>query len=184
MANKISGYTVVAYPESLLDGWEYRLNGLPFGYCCALHDKDIRKDEDGNEVQKKSHMHFFFQGRPTPKQKKYIHDCLSVAYGEDVRSMSGMFEYLTHENHPTKYHYSRDIIVYSPKWCQEAFDMHYIPKKDLDGQLMQLIVDNDITEYSMLIEILYELGDEELFAASKKFWIMRYLDSRRNRFRN
>ena len=172
------GYTIIAYPESMPDTWEMMLEGLPFGYSWCLHDKDV--DEDG--VIKKAHIHFFFQGLPTKKQKEYICASLGVSYmGQDVRSASGLYDYLTHENSPEKYHYDRDSIQHSSKWSQEAFEDLYRPKTDYTVEIMQIIVQNDITEYSDLLEWIASNGRQELFTESKKLWVMRYVDSRRNR---
>lgn len=172
------GYTVIAYPESMPEGWETMLDCLPFGYAYSIHDKDVNTDT--GEL-KKAHIHFFFQGLPTKKQKEYIHACLGVHYGQDVRSASGLYDYLTHENNPDKYHYDRDSIQHSPKWSQEAFDDLYKPKIDYMGEIMQIIVQYGITEYADLLEWIVANGRQELYADSQRLWVMRYIDSRRNR---
>lgn len=171
------GYLVVAYPESMPTGWAERLEGLPFGYAYCLHDKDV--DDDG--VLKKAHIHFFFQGLPTKRQKEYIHACLGVHYGQDCRSASAAYDYLTHENNPDKYHYDKESIAHSRKWSQEDFDAIYTPKIDYTIEIMQIIVENDIKEYSDLMEWIAFNERQELFSESKKLWVMRYVDSRRNR---
>ena len=183
--NKIYGYTVVAYPDSMPQEWREKLNNLTFGYCYALHDKDWKCADDGEIVSKKAHMHFYFQGKPTSKQKKYIQECLNVSYGEDVRSASGMFDYLTHENHPNKVHYEREIIKKSPKWDEEMFEMSYVPKVDYERIVHGLIAEHDICEYSHLVDLIMkqEYDDVEkdgLMKEVKKYWVMRYIDSRRN----
>lgn len=176
MANKINGYTVVAYPESIPKDYSEKLDVLPFGYKSALHDKDVNP-ETGQ--LKKAHIHFFFQGNPTKRQKEYIQASLGVAYGEPVRDLSGMYDYLTHENDPDKFHYSRDIIQTSRKWCQEAFEMHYTPKFDTRADLLRCIADNDIHEYYELVEFVATLNRPDLESECTRYWVMRYLDSRR-----
>ena len=121
MSNRIYGYTVVSYPESMPPNWRLQLNSLPFGYASCLHDKDVKVDDDGVVTEKKAHIHFFFQGKVTKRQKEYIHGALGVSYGEDVRSASGLFDYLTHEHNPDKYHYSKDSIQYSQKVLDSTF---------------------------------------------------------------
>lgn len=180
------GYLTVAYQESMPDDWQQKLESLGFGYSYCLHDKDVWKS-DGiiNGVAhkagelKKPHIHFFFQGVPTMKQKKYIHDSLGVNYGEDCRSANGAYDYLTHENDPDKYHYSKDSISYSLKWNQEAFDAHYVPKRDTYTELLLTIKNNGFYEYHELMEYLAGLEDEELIKEGKALWVMRYMDSRR-----
>lgn len=183
--NKIYGYTVVAYPDSIPDDWEEKLNKLTFGYCWALHDRDWKVTDDGEIEPKKAHMHFYFQGKPTSKQKQYIHESLNVNYGEPVRSASGMFDYLTHENHPNKEHYERDSIKKSAKWDDEMFEMSYVPKIDYEAIILGLIAENDIYEYSHLINLIVQQGYDEveksgIMREAKKYWVMRYIDSRRN----
>lgn len=181
------GYLTVAYPESMPDQWKEDLEMLPFGYACCTHDKDVWKS-DGviNGVPhkagepKKAHTHFFFQGVPTSAQKKLIHAILGVNYGEDCRSANGAYDYLTHENDPDKYHYPKESIAYSPKWSQEAFDAHYTPKRNLKAEVGMIITKRNIVEYAELMEILFEMDDEELQQEASKYWVTKYIDSRRN----
>lgn len=183
MPNVVRGYTIIAYPESMPEDWEDRLDVLPFGYCSALHDKDITVDENGVITQKKAHMHFFFQGNVKAKQEEYIMDSLGVLFqGQKVRSISGIYDYLTHEDKPLKYHYSRDIIKKSVKWCQEAFEDAYTPKVNYAMMINRLVMERDITEYVDLIQECLEIGDEELIKEAKNLWVMRFIDSRRNKY--
>lgn len=178
MANKVYGYTVVAYPESMPTDYVERLNKLPFGYLYALHDKDTKKNEDGQEEPKKAHMHFYFQGKPTKKQIEYIYASLNVSYGEYVRSANDMVDYLTHENHPDKYHYSKDIIQQSAKWNQELFECALTTVKDDTFDIIKFIEERDIIEYSDLLMELLNEGRDDLLKSSKQYWVMRYIQSR------
>lgn len=181
------GYLAVAYQESMKPTWREELEMLPFGYACCTHDKDVW-ESDGvvNGVPhkkgdpKKAHTHFFFQGVPTNAQKKLIHAILGIHYGEDCRSANGAYDYLTHENNPDKYHYSKDSISYSPKWSQEAFEAHYTPKRNLKAEIGLLVIQNQITEYAELMEVLFQMDDEELQQEASKYWVTKYIDSRRN----
>lgn len=184
MARAIVGYTIISYPESMPDDWQMKLEKLPFGYCYALHDKDTRADDDGVIVQKKAHMHFFFLGTVSQKQKNYISASLGVnIQGQPVRRASDMYDYLTHENAPDKYHYPKEIIVHSSKWSQEEFET--IASRDQDTsdhviEIMEIVKQENISEYADLLDYLLENGYEQLLSASKALWVMRYIDSRRN----
>ena len=178
--NQIQGYTTVCYPESMPEDWQERLELLPFGYCYSTHDKDTKKDEDGTEKAKKAHIHVFFQGKCSSRQKQYIHASLGVGYGEDVRSAQGMYEYLTHENNPDKFHYDKDSIHYSPKWNQELFESHIVPYQDCTARIIEIIYENNITEYCDLIDCLVNMNEPNLLKQSKALWVMRFIDSRRN----
>ena len=103
--------------------------------------------------------------------------------GQPVRRASDMYDYLTHENAPDKYHYSKEIIVHSNKWSQEDFET--IASRDQDTadhviEIMQIVAQENITEYSDLLDYLLENGCEQLLRASRALWVMRYIDSRRN----
>lgn len=184
MGNAIVGYTIIAYPESMPDDWQMKLEKLPFGYCYALHDKDIRVDDDGVIEPKKAHMHFFFLGAVSQKQKNYISASLGVnIMGQPVRRASDMYDYLTHENATEKYHYPKEIIVHSNKWSQEDFET--IASRDLDKadhavDILQIVRQADITEYSDLMDYLLDNGYEQLLSAAKAYWVKQYIDSRRN----
>lgn len=177
MANKIYGYTVVCWPESMPDDWETALLSLPFGYALSLHDKDT--DDSGK--LKKAHMHIYFQGKPTKHQKEYIHRALGITYGENVQSAQGMFDYLTHENNPEKYHYSRDNIQYSPKWSQELFEVSCSGATDYTQQLIEYILENGIYEYSELMVNLIHDNKLEYIKTAKQPFIWHFIDSLRHR---
>lgn len=184
--NCINGYTVVAYQESMPQDWQMKLDLLPFGYLYAIHDKDIYTDGQNAGELKKTHLHFCFQGKATKKQKQYIHEALGVKYGQDIRNFSAFYDYLTHENHKNKYHYDKSVIKQSFKWEQELFDAQYKPKIDYTTQLIQFIDKNNIVEYSELFgAILGEFGaDEEILKVAKQYWVIRYIDSKRNILKN
>lgn len=170
---KIYGYTVVSYPESMPSDWKIKLNYLPFGYAYCLHNMDV--DEETGE-KKKEHIHFFFQGVATKKQKEYIHDSLCIGYGENIHSASGMYDYLTHENNPDKYHYSKDSIVYSEKWSQEIFDTYYT-KSIKKGDIMQYIYSNRVSGYHKLLDSLLRDGKEDwLDYCTNHIWVRNYVN--------
>lgn len=185
MGNSIVGYTIIAYPESMPDDWQTKLEKLPIGYCYALHDKDTRVDDDGVIEQKKAHIHFFFLGPVSEKQKKYISASLGVSiHGQAVRRASDMYDYLTHENDEDKYHYSKDSIIHSSKWSQDDFETiasREPDKRDYTVELIKVINDNDIIEYSDLMDFIVNNGYDKLIPASRQLWVMRYIDSRRLR---
>lgn len=118
MANRKQGLTLTAYPESLPPDWATQLEQLPFGFCYALHDCDT--DENGE--LKKAHIHIYFLANPNKKQREYISLVTGIQFLIDVHSAGDMYEYLTHENNPEKYHYDRNIIQHSSKWSQEDFE--------------------------------------------------------------
>ena len=73
MGRAIVGYTIIAYPESMPDDWQMKLEKLPFGYCYALHDKDTRVDDDG-VIEQKSTYAFLLSGDGKSKTEE-LHKC-------------------------------------------------------------------------------------------------------------
>lgn len=139
MANRKQGLTLTAYPESLPPDWATQLEQLPFGFCYALHDCDT--DENGE--LKKAHIHIYFLANPNKKQREYISLVTGIQFLIDVHSAGDMYEYLTHENNPEKYHYDRNIIQHSSKWSQEDFEniasVNSNNKEDVDTKLFQIV---------------------------------------------
>lgn len=180
MGAAIKAYTIIAYPESMPDDWTHKLDKLGIGYACVLHDKDI----DTNGQLKKAHMHFFFLNPVKEKEKKYISACLGVNYmGQNVRSVQGMYEYLTHENETDKYHYPKDIIKYSVNWSQETYEQLKAQEKDTADhtlEVLDIIEKYDIKELVDLIHCLRSNGLENLLPTAKQYFFKTYLDSRRN----
>lgn len=148
MANCKVGCNMVAYPESIPADWESKLNVLGVGYAWALHDKDTKSDG----TEKKAHIHLYFMQTLNKKQKKYVAEVTGISYIEDTRSAADMFDYLTHENNDDKYHYSKDIIKYSPDWCQEAFEdmLSKCSKTVTLYEVIETINENEITDIRSL----------------------------------
>lgn len=96
---------LVLYPESQSDAIAYAQEHWPCAW--ALHDLDV--DEDG--VLKKPHVHFVCNF-PNARSFSGIAKELGVSEATVNRcnSLWGAWQYLTHEQNPDKYHYSRNII--------------------------------------------------------------------------
>lgn len=181
MSNKIWGYTVVSYPESMPENWRLQLENLPMGYCYAIHDKDPKIDENGEIIgTKKAHIHFFFQGRPTSKQKEYIHATLNVSYGESVHDPMKMYEYLTHKNNPDKFHYPIDSIKHSDKWEQELFEQACSYSPDGKSKTVELLTFmKPYHEYYDLLQALVEQDRLDLISEAKQPWVKNALMSKK-----
>lgn len=182
VSNRIYGYTIVAYPESMPEDWKSRLNALPCGYAYSLHDKDV--NDDTGEI-KKPHMHFYFQSNLTVKQEKYAQEALGVSYGEKVRSASGMYDYLTHKNNPDKYHYPEDSIAFSEKWDQELFESTCSGIKEYasESDVIKFVEDNNILEYRDYMLLAVESERWDLVNVGVRYWVKSYIDSRRNKYK-
>lgn len=93
-----------------------------------------------------------------------------------------MYDYLTHENHKAKYHYSRDSIQYSSYWSQEAFEDMCGDTQDPQEAFCELIklIDNcGLYEYADLISYLVSQGNMELLKVARGRDARDYVTSRR-----
>jgi hypothetical protein len=91
-----------------------------------------------------------------------------------------MYEYLTHKNNPDKYHYPIDSIIQSDKWEQELFEQACSYTTDPNEKMVELLSivrQYHITEYSEAVDKLLELGRLDLLGEVKKSWVQRYMTS-------
>lgn len=181
---KRRNWTFVLYDDSCAKDWEEYLisTGVPFSY--AYHDKDFT---EVGEV-KKPHYHVLicFDG-PTTYATMQDH-AKRVGAANDVTqpvgSVRGIVRYFCHKDNPDKYQYQEDIIQcrngFDPK---DYFNLTVTQQKALKKQLIHYIIDNDINEYSVLIETLLYSDDGDLYdiATQNTFFVTQYMRSRRHR---
>lgn len=181
---KRRNWTFVLYDDSCAKDWEEYLisTGVPFSY--AYHDKDFT---EVGEI-KKPHYHVLicFDG-PTTYATMQDH-AKRVGAANDVTqpvgSVRGIVRYFCHKDNPDKYQYEEDIIQcrngFDPK---DYFNLTVTQQKALKKQLIHYIIDNDINEYSVLIETLLYSDDGDLYdiATQNTFFVTQYMRSRRHR---
>ena len=181
---KRRNWTFVLYDDSCAKDWEEYLisTGVPFSY--AYHDKDFT---ELGEI-KKPHYHVLicFDG-PTTYATMQDH-AKRVGAANDVTqpvgSVRGIVRYFCHKDNPDKYQYQEDIIQcrngFDPK---DYFNLTVTQQKALKKQLIHYIIDNDINEYSVLIETLLYSDDADLYdiATQNTFFVTQYMRSRRHR---
>lgn len=170
--NKIIGYTIILYPESAPTDWTIQLEQLQIACAWCLHDKDDAKP----------HIHVFMLGDYSKKKLETIRNAFRLPFLDKVKSCQGMYDYLTHENHKAKYHYSRDSIQYSSYWSQEAFEDMCGDTQDPQEAFCELIklIDNcGLYEYADLISYLVSQGNMELLKVARGRDARDYVTSRR-----
>lgn len=181
---KRRNWTFILYDDSCAKDWEEYLisTGVPFSY--AYHDKDFT---EVGEI-KKPHYHVLicFDG-PTTYVTMQDH-AKRVGAANDVTqpvgSVRGIVRYFCHKDNPDKYQYEEDIIQcrngFDPK---DYFSLTVTQQKALKKQLIHYIIDNDINEYSVLIETLLYSDDGDLYdiATQNTFFVTQYMRSRRHR---
>lgn len=105
MASRYRNWATVAYPESLPDGWQERLDKehIP-AFISPLHDKDINPDGE----KKKPHYHIvmMFGGNKTKEQvQKISNEILSGVEVIQVKDLRAYARYLCHIDNPEKAQY-------------------------------------------------------------------------------
>lgn len=113
-------WTLVTYPENMIDNWEELCSGLlEMPYCYIVHDKDklthedIEKDpwEGVESADRKDHVHWIlvFPNTTTQKFATSFFDRLSKngckcysGYAQPVANMRKMYDYLIHDTEEAK----------------------------------------------------------------------------------
>lgn len=164
------------------DNWSDILAEL--GLKCAvspLHDKDLTSDGE----KKKPHRHVLiaFEGVKTRQQAKEIFDRIGGVGAEPVNSLYGMTRYLTHMDNPEKAQYSSvDVLTYGGFEYKRYASSKEDEEKQILGQMgeiMQIVNDNMIYNFSDLAEVLMT-ERPELFTCMRKnsYFIACYLKSK------
>lgn len=134
---------------------------------------------EGNEL--KPHKHIIWQSNKKRLSKAdseaFKIECLAVnGYVQGVSDRKAMEEYLTHKNHPNKQQFGIDELPM-------AYGA-YVGSDDVSmSHIFAFMSDNNITEYSDLINGLIMLGNEELLnlACKRAFSLQAYLMSLREK---
>ena len=177
-------WAFVAYPESMPDNWFELLQatGLPIAIS-PLHDKDVNPDGS----IKKPHFHLIcYYDNPTTfnNVKENVCDLIKATIPIKLESMVGMYRYHLHLDNPEKYQYddrNRTFI--------NGFDVNKVnalTKTEIDKIVLDLfsfIEDNEIYEYSDLLDILRKSDLNNLFLVASSHTILfnTYFSSSRNR---
>lgn len=178
--NKKRNWAFVLYPESAPIDWQDILTQSGVEWACSpLHDKDINPTGE----KKKEHYHIIlcYPGPTTYNVvKTIVCDRLNQPIPLPLESVKGMYRYFTHKDNPEKYQYNdRDIKIYN------GFDINVILNTTEVFQKLKFINsfirDNDITEFSQLIDLLQDNDSfEELnVCLTHTIYLNTYISSRR-----
>lgn len=173
----------VGYPESLPDDWLDRLRetGLQIAIS-PLHDKDINPT---GEV-KKPHYHIIFNydGPTTYEHVKEICDSFNMTIPIKLESLRGMYRYHLHLDNPEKFQYDdRDRILLNGFDSNSVNDLTKTEVDKYKKEIISFIIDNDICEYSDLLEILLFNDEVNLLNVASNHTILfhTFISSRRNK---
>jgi len=183
---KKRNWAFVAYPESLPKDWKEQLQKSGIQVAISpLHDKDLNPDG----TLKKPHYHVILvYGNPTTYSnvRAFCNGRLGQSIPQPLEQVRGYYRYLTHEDNPEKHQYSKaDIQTINGFDIRDFVELTASEVLKLERETVQFIRDNDITEYSDLIEILMDGGETtaDMFevASSHTLFFRSYLLSRYNR---
>lgn len=185
--NKKRYWAFVLYPESAPDNWKDILQQTGLSCCVSpLHDKDI---DEGTRKQKKPHYHIIlcYSGPTTFKSVKNITDSLNCPIPIPLEQVRGYFRYLTHKDNPEKAQYDeKNIVTINDFDIDNYNDLSVSQINAIKKDIQMIIRDNNILEYSDLLDILL---DRELFnyldvAQNHTILFNTYITSRRNKIKS
>lgn len=176
-------WAFVLYPESAPSNWQELLQQTGLSICISpLHDKDI----DPTGQPKKSHYHVIlcYEGPTTFNNvKTNITDPLGQPIPIALEQVRGYFRYLTHKDNPDKYQYNeKDITIINDFDIDNYNDLTKTQVDAIKKDIILLIKENQITEYSILLDYLLSEEKFSYFDVASNHTILfnTYLASARN----
>lgn len=181
---KKRNWAFVVYPESAPADWRERLQKS--GLQCAispLHDQDTNPDGE----PKKPHYHVILvYGGPTTYNnvKALTNGQLGQTVPQPLEQVRGYYRYLTHADNPEKAQYSAgDIQLLNGFDIRDFVEMTKSEVMRYKRELLAFVRDNDILEYSDLLDILMDGGEATAdlleVASNHTLMLTKYIASRR-----
>lgn len=179
-------WAFVMYPESMPENWFELLEqtGLPFAIS-PLHNKDLNPTGE----EKKPHYHVICQYANTTTSNNVDKNVCKLVNGTipiKLESIKGMYRYHLHLDNPEKYQYDdRDRIFINGFDVSNVNALTQTEIQKLKKEITNLIIDNDIMEYSDLLELLLDNDLNNMFvvASSNTVFFNAYITSRRNKLK-
>lgn len=185
---KKRNWAFVVYPESAPENWIEILikTGLPF-VVSPLHNLDVNPT---GEI-KKPHWHVIvaYAGPTAFNVVKRVTDSLNSPIPQPLESVKGYYRYLTHKDNPEKAQYDeKEIKAYNGFDISDFCELTGSEIQKIKNDVVELIVENCIIEYSELINILLALskaGEANAFeklkvASENTVFFDTYIRSKRN----
>lgn len=184
-SNKHKYWRFIAYPESVIKDWreEIKLRGLQFAVS-PLHEFDLDLHTETGEL-KKPHYHVLLaypSSTTFNNVKSLTVDTLHATIPLVCDNPKGAYDYFTHKHDPDKFQYNPDYIEhYNGFDITEISELSEKDKADLKISVIQDVINNDIKEYSQLIDYYISIQDYERFnlVSNNTIFFNRYVSSRR-----
>lgn len=176
-------WAFVMYPESMPENYYelFEQAGLPFAIS-PLHDMDVNPT---GEI-KKPHYHVicYYDNTTTKKNvKENVCDLVNGTVPIKLESMRGMYRYHLHLDNPEKHQYDdRDRIFINCFDVSKVAELTSAEVNKILKELQHLIYDNDITEYSTLMDLLLQDDLNNMYdvALRHTIFLNTYITSRRH----
>lgn len=184
MAEQIKkrNWTFVLYPESAPTDWkeQLKISGL-MAAISPLHDKDLNPTGEA----KKAHYHILlvYSGPTTYNAVAKFTASLNATIPQALESVRGMYRYFSHKDNPEKYQYDEhEIRTINGFNIADLVELTKSEVNELKMNILKLIRDVDIIEYSSLIDFLIdnEMTAEYDVAINNTFFFHTYITSRRH----
>lgn len=165
---KAKYWTFLVYEDSASSNWKELLKDTNVSLAISpIHDKDLT---DTGEL-KKAHYHVVlaFNNTTTYNNALEIAKLCGANIVKKVFSMTGIYEYLTHENEDNKTHYSQNDIIKMNNFNLNEYDVTTKKTEELNDfkLIMNIIIDNNITTLSKLFQIISNSDNDNLFKILK-----------------
>lgn len=171
----------VAYPDSVPENWIMILRQTHCAFAVSpLHDADV----NGDDTEKKNHWHvmFNFDSLKSYSQVNEFAQSVNATIPKVVISPRGLYRYFCHLDNPEKAPYDpADIQEFNGFDGRELIKKTTTEKHKILKDILKFCRDNEITEFSYLIDICIETYDEwfDLLAENYTMFLSSYLKSRR-----
>lgn len=182
---KKRNWTFVLYPESAPKDWleQIKLSGL-LAAVSPLHDKDVNPTGE----PKKAHYHILlvYSGPTTYNAVAKFTASLNATIPQALESVRGLYRYFSHKDNPEKYQYDEhEIQTLNGFNIADLVELTKSEVNELKMNILKLIRDVDIYEYSGLVDFLIDNGmtAEYDVAINNTFFFHTYITSRRNAVR-
>lgn len=159
--DRTRNWNFILYPESAPENWREIINETRIEWLeSPLHDKDV----DATGELKKAHYHItlLFPSNKSYTQVKELTDSLNAPIPIKCQSVKGSIRYMVHKDNPDKYqYYWNDIVCHGgadlASLCMPTASERLVIQKDI----LAFIRDNEITEFSDIVDLSIELGNNE-----------------------
>lgn len=175
-------WAFLVYPESAPENWIQIIENemTPF-VVSPIHDSDI------NELTgklKKAHFHVLitYSSVKTFEQVKELTDSLKTTIPQMAKNLIGAVRYMAHLDNPDKAQYQKsDIKAYCGFDLESVFKLSATDKKQISKDILNYIMENEITEYFILVKYALEHNDDWYdYLSSNSYMIMNFIKSLRH----